>query len=53
MIGVVDEIGDGVGPDLRGKALSVGDRVTRTEFFYCGDCYYCSVLNMPQKCVCA
>ena len=50
IIGVVDEIGDGVGPDLRGEALSVGDRVTWTEFFYCGDCYYCSVLNMPQKC---
>ena len=51
IIGVVEEIGDGVGPDLRGDALSVGDRVTWTEFFYCGECYYCSVLDTPQKCV--
>ena len=31
IIGVVDEIGDGVGPDLRGEALSVGDRVRVQE----------------------
>ena len=28
IIGVVEEIGDGVGPDLRGRALSVSDRIT-------------------------
>ena len=51
IIGVIEEIGDGVGPDLRGQALGVGDRVTWTEFFYCGECYYCAVLDTPQKCV--
>ena len=51
IIGVVEEIGDGEGPDLRGEALRVGDRVTWTEFFYCGECYYCNVMDTPQKCV--
>ena len=51
IIGVVEEIGDGVGPDLRGRALSVGDRITWTEFFYCGECYYCASLDTPQKCL--
>ena len=49
--GVIEEIGDGTGPDLRGQALRAGDRVTWTEYFYCGECYYCGVLDTPQKCV--
>ena len=49
IIGVIEEIGDGVGPDLRGQALGVGDRVTWTEFFYCGECYYCAVLDTPAE----
>ena len=51
IIGTIEEIGDAIGPDLRGQALRVGDRVTWTEYFYCGECYYCSVLDTPQKCV--
>lgn len=50
IIGVVEELGAGVGKDLRGEALAVGDRVTWTEYFFDGDCYYRDVLDMPQKC---
>jgi putative phosphonate catabolism associated alcohol dehydrogenase len=51
IIGVIEALGDGVGPDLQGQALRVGDRITWTEFFYCGKCLYCSVLDTPQKCL--
>ena len=51
IIGLIDEIGSDAGPDMRGERLNVGDRITWTEFFNCGKCYYCRVLDMPQKCV--
>ncbi len=51
VIGTIEEIGPEVGPDLRGETLRAGDRITWTEFFFCGKCYYCRVLDMPQKCV--
>jgi putative phosphonate catabolism associated alcohol dehydrogenase len=51
IIGTIAEIGAGVGADMRGEALNVGDRITWTEFFFCGECYFCRVLNLPQKCV--
>ncbi len=42
---MIEEIGDAIGPDLRGQALRAGDRVTWTEYSYC------AVLDTPQKCV--
>ncbi len=51
IIGTIGEVGTGVGPDMRGETLHLGDRITWTEFFFCGECYYCRVLDMPQKCV--
>lgn len=50
IIGVVEEMGAGVTTDMRGDRLQKGERVTWTEFFTCGKCYYCEVLEMPQKC---
>jgi putative phosphonate catabolism associated alcohol dehydrogenase len=50
IIGVIEEIGTGVTIDMLGDRLRVGERVTWTEFFSCGKCYYCEVLDMPQKC---
>jgi len=51
IIGTIEEIGGAIGSDLRGQALRTGDRVTWTEYFYCGECYYCAVLDTPQKCI--
>ncbi len=51
IIGTIEEFGAEVGPDMRGETLRLGDRITWTEFFFCGKCYYCRVLDMPQKCV--
>lgn len=49
IIGIIEQLGDGVEEDLRGDPLSVGDRVTWTEYF-CGDrSYYSDVQDMPQK----
>jgi putative phosphonate catabolism associated alcohol dehydrogenase len=51
IVGVIEAMGDAVGPDLRGARLRAGDRVTWTLCVSCGACYYCRVLDMPQKCV--
>ena len=51
IIGTIEQLGRAVGPDMRGDTLREGDRVTWTEFFFCGACYYCRILDMPQKCV--
>jgi putative phosphonate catabolism associated alcohol dehydrogenase len=50
IIGRILELGPGVGRDLRGDLLQPGDRITWTEYFFDGDCYYRDVLDMPQKC---
>jgi putative phosphonate catabolism associated alcohol dehydrogenase len=50
IIGVIEEIGEGVEKDMRGDTLAVGDRITWSEYFFDGQCYYGEVLDMPQKC---
>jgi putative phosphonate catabolism associated alcohol dehydrogenase len=49
IIGVIDQLGDQITHDMRGDLLTVGDRVTWTEFFHQGDSYYRDVHDMPQK----
>lgn len=49
IIGVVEQIGSGVGHDMRGDELKVGDRITWTEYFHSGESYYRDVHDMPQK----
>ena len=50
IIGVIEEIGDGIDKDMRGDPLEVGDRITWSEYFFDGQCYYREILDMPQKC---
>jgi NADPH:quinone reductase-like Zn-dependent oxidoreductase len=50
IIGVIEEIGEGIEKDMRGDPLKVGDRITWSEYFFDGQCYYREVLDMPQKC---
>jgi len=50
IIGRIEEIGEGIDKDMRGDPLIVGDRITWSEFFFDGQCYYREVLDMPQKC---
>ena len=50
IIGVIEELGEGIDNDMRGDPLEVGDRITWSEYFFDGQCYYRDVLDMPQKC---
>ena len=49
IVGVVEQLGEGIERDMRGDPLAVGDRVTWTEFFHHGQSYYRDVHDMPQK----
>ena len=49
IIGIIDQIGEGVREDLRGDPLAPGDRITWTEYFADGPSYYRDVHDMPQK----
>ncbi|MBO0718551.1 MAG: zinc-binding dehydrogenase, partial [Rhizobiales bacterium] len=50
IIGVIEEIGEDIERDMRGEALKIGDRITWSEYFFDGQCYYREVHDMPQKC---
>src|SRR5262249_10184142 len=50
IIGVIERLGADIRHDMRGDPLRVGDRITWTEYFHHGECYYRDVLDMPQKC---
>lgn len=49
IVGVIEQIGEAITHDMRGDPLSVGDRITWTEFFHEGPSYYRDVHDMPQK----
>ncbi|HEY7242563.1 MAG TPA: zinc-binding dehydrogenase [Xanthobacteraceae bacterium] len=50
IIGTIEELGEGIEKDMRGDPLKLGDRITWSEYFFDGQCYYREVLDMPQKC---
>ncbi len=49
IIGVIEQLGEGVCHDMRDDPLAVADRVTWTEYFHDGPSYYRDVHDMPQK----
>ena len=49
LFGLIEQIGDEIALDLRQQPLSVGDRITWTEFFADHDDYYAGKLDIPQK----
>lgn len=50
IIGIIEKIGSGIDKDMRGDPLKIGDRITWSEYFFDGPCYYREILDMPQKC---
>jgi len=50
-MGRIVALGEGLTHDILGRPLSIGDRVTYAMYASCGDCYYCRVAGLPQKCV--
>ena len=49
IIGTIVALGEGVERDLRGETLSVGNRITWSEYFISGRDYVSDVLDLPQK----
>lgn len=49
IVGQIVALGEGLTHDMRGDPISVGDRITWSEFFIPGDNYFSEVLDLPQK----
>ena len=49
IVGKIVALGQGLTHDMRGDPISVGDRITWSEFFIPGDNYFSEVLDLPQK----
>lgn len=41
MVGVIEEIGEGVETDYAGNSISIGDRIVAAYFLTCRKCFYC------------
>lgn len=50
MVGKVTQLGKEITHDFLGKPISLGDRVTWSMTASCGNCYYCKIAKLPQKC---
>ena len=51
IIGIIEEIRQRYKAGYAfGYRLPIGDRITWSEYFFDGQCYYREVLDMPQKC---
>ena len=50
MVGKIIKLGTKLTHDFLDNKLSVGDRITWSMTASCGDCYYCKIANLPQKC---
>jgi len=50
MVGKIVKLGTKLTHDFLDNKLFVGDRITWSMIASCGDCYYCKIVNLPQKC---
>ena len=50
IVGQIVEMGDEIENDFSGNNLEKGDRVVWSMTANCGECYFCKVVNIPQKC---
>lgn len=51
IMGTVVELGAEISTDILGEPLKEGDRITWSVFANCGQCYFCKIANLPQKCI--
>ncbi|MCY4139797.1 MAG: zinc-binding dehydrogenase [Rhodobacteraceae bacterium] len=49
-LGIIERLGRDISGDAAGNLLSVGDRITWSIMANCGNCYYCTMTDLPQKC---
>lgn len=50
-VGVIEDMGEGQNMDWTGAALSQGDRVTWSAGMLCGNCYHCTEIHQPTRCL--
>lgn len=50
-VGKIESFGEDFAKDWTGAQLRVGDRVTWSAGLLCGDCYHCTVLRQPTRCL--
>ena len=50
-VGTIAQLGSSVDIATTGNPLSIGDRITFTIMSSCGNCYFCRVRMLPQKCL--
>ena len=51
MVGKIIKLGKNLTHDFLNNELSIGDRITWSMTASCGECYFCKIANLPQKCV--
>ena len=51
MVGKISKLGTHLTHDFLGNQLSIGDRITWSMTASCGNCYYCKIAKLPQKCI--
>lgn len=50
IVGTVAALGEGIKTDLLGNSVRIGDRICPIGAMGCGQCYFCTVLNSPNRC---
>ena len=50
-VGVVQRLSQGLDRDWTGAELHEGDRITWSAGMLCGDCYHCTVIRQPTRCL--
>ena len=50
-VGVIEKLGGDGARDWTGAQLLPGDRVTWSAGMLCGNCYHCTVINQPTRCL--
>ena len=50
-VGRLEQLGEGLDRDWRGKPLKAGDLVTWASSIVCGECFYCRMKRQPTRCV--
>ena len=50
MVGKISKLGTHLTHDFLGNKLSIGDRITWSMTASCGNCYFCKIAKLPQKC---
>jgi len=51
IVGKIVELGDEMERDFSGERMAQGDRIVWSMTVHCGHCFFCTVADLPQKCL--